>query len=80
MWLRDALPQHLIRARVHVRVFIYGYDSQLIESDSFQEISDLGRSFKNIIVQLTQNGATSKPRNLVLLGHSLGGILVKQVR
>ena len=78
MWLRDSLPQHLAGAKVQARVFIYGYDSRLIESDSFQEISDLGAEFKNKLVQLTQN-SPAQTRRLILLGHSLGGILVKTV-
>lgn len=80
MWLRDALPQHLSQARINARVFIYGYDSQLIESDSFQEITDLGREFKNKMVQLTQSSTLSATSRLIVLGHSLGGIIVKQVR
>lgn len=78
MWLRDALPRDLSRAGVHARVLIYGYDSRLIKSDSFEEISDLGSTFERKIVQLTQDATGSVNRNLILLGHSLGGILVKQ--
>lgn len=79
MWVRDALPQHLAQAGIHARVFTYGYDSQLIKSDSFQEISDLGLEFMNKMVQLTQSSAALGMKRLILIGHSLGGILVKQV-
>lgn len=46
MWLRDSLPSDIPQARI----FIYGYDTQTIDSDSFQNISDLGQQLKNEIV------------------------------
>lgn len=79
MWVRDALPQRLAQAGVHARVFVYGYDSQLIKSDYFSEIPDLGLEFKNMMVRLTQSSAASGMNRLILIGHDLGGILVKQV-
>ena len=41
MWLRDALPNDLAGARV----IIYGHDSQLHDSNSFQDFKALGQSF-----------------------------------
>lgn len=79
MWVRDALPQHLAETGVHARVFVYGYDSQLTKSGSFQEFLDLGLELKNKMVQLTQSSVASGMIPLILIGHSLGGILVKQV-
>jgi hypothetical protein len=38
MWLRDSLPYDLPDARV----FLYGYDTNLLQSQTFQDIDDLG--------------------------------------
>lgn len=70
MWLRDALPKDLPNARI----LIYGYDTLLIGSESFQTIPDLGVWLRNAISVVREN--VRKP--LVLLGHSLGGIVMKE--
>ncbi|KAI8959655.1 hypothetical protein F5Y11DRAFT_297789 [Daldinia sp. FL1419] len=72
MWIRDALPQSLR----NVRPILYGYDTTLVESLSFQTIFDLALG---LISQLKANGytlPTCKP--LAFLAHSLGGIVLKQ--
>ncbi|KAI1442947.1 hypothetical protein F5Y02DRAFT_395013 [Annulohypoxylon stygium] len=72
MWIRDALPMSL----PHLRPIIYGYDSKLLESHSFQSTFDLAVA---LISQLKANGWESpmcKP--LAFLAHSLGGIILKQ--
>lgn len=71
MWLRDVLPEHFPLARI----FIYGYDSKLTETQNFQEIPDLALNFRNDMSNLV----AAKPRQLILIGHSLGGIIVKEV-
>ena len=49
MWLRDSLPADL----PGVQVLLYGYDTRLLESHSFQGIEDIARrlreSTKNIL-------------------------------
>jgi hypothetical protein len=42
MWLRDAFPLDFPNARV----LIYGYDTQLVRSSSFQNLTDLGRALQ----------------------------------
>jgi hypothetical protein len=42
MWLRDALPLDVPGARI----LIYGYDTRLIRSSSFQNLTDLGRALQ----------------------------------
>jgi len=72
MWLRDQLPHDF----PNVRVLIYGYDTRLLRSDSFQTIDDLAVS---LIAQLRGIGKTqtfTKP--LLIFAHSLGGLLVKK--
>jgi hypothetical protein len=42
MWLRDALPLDFPNARI----LIYGYDTWLVRSSSFQNLTDLGRALQ----------------------------------
>ena len=46
MWLRDALPLDLKGAQV----WIYGYDVQLVNSTSFQDLEALASAFRRILV------------------------------
>ena len=72
MWLRDALPQYLPNARV----LIYGYDSKLAGSYSFQNLSDVGSRLRaSLRVAL---GPVSRDRPLIFIAHSLGGLVLKQ--
>ncbi|CAG9984807.1 unnamed protein product [Clonostachys byssicola] len=69
MWIRDELPDLL----TGIRFIIYGYDTKLPQSKSFQTLSDLAISF---IASLQAGDWVSKP--LLFLAHSLGGVLMKQ--
>ena len=71
MWLADSLPRDMPGARV----MIYGYQSGLQHSNSFAHLGDYARSLQVAISGLLQS-ENAKP--LVLLGHSLGGLLVKE--
>ncbi|KAL0263054.1 hypothetical protein SLS55_002029 [Diplodia seriata] len=75
MWLRDALPYNLPQARI----FIYGFDTQLPNSQSFQSLDDLGKGFIDLALEAITTAQTSPSpqRRLILLGHSLGGLIVK---
>lgn len=42
VWLRDALPSDTPNARI----LTYGYNSQLVGSESFQSLTDLGRTLQ----------------------------------
>ncbi|KAJ8119550.1 hypothetical protein ONZ43_g3523 [Nemania bipapillata] len=72
MWIRDALP----RALPMMRAILYGYDTTLIRSNSFQTIGDLASSLVNHIKANGWYLADSK--RLVFLAHSLGGIVLKE--
>ncbi|KAG8350059.1 hypothetical protein FVEN_g11795 [Fusarium venenatum] len=75
MWLRDDLPISM----PNCRVFIYGYNTQLQESSSFQSLEDLGIAFKDALRYLVKaNRKRGHPKSLVLLGHSLGGLVIKE--
>ncbi|KAH6989107.1 hypothetical protein BKA56DRAFT_611392 [Ilyonectria sp. MPI-CAGE-AT-0026] len=67
MWLRDALP----RLRPDMRTILYGYDTTLTESNSFKSIKDIAWS-------LIENLKCMKPKPLVVIAHSLGGIIFQE--
>lgn len=71
MWLRDYLPRTL----QGTRSIIYGYDTRLISSQSFQTLEDLAISFISKLRSAEFNAPSSKP--LSFIAHSLGGILLK---
>ena len=70
MWLSDSLPQDWPTARV----MIYGYESGLERSTSFANLGDLASSLRIAIMRLR----SESKRRLVLIGHSLGGLLIKE--
>ncbi|KAL6807500.1 hypothetical protein GGI42DRAFT_245801 [Trichoderma sp. SZMC 28013] len=72
MWIRDTLP-HLVPK---VKFILYGYDTKLAGSKSFQTVPDIALS---LIHTLQQGGwAGTDPRKLIFFAHSLGGIVLKE--
>ncbi|GKZ39023.1 hypothetical protein AbraIFM66950_011681 [Aspergillus brasiliensis] len=71
MWILDELA----RSEQSVRAILYGYDTRLEGSQSFQTISDLARQ---LIEQLLAYRAPGSVTPLAFLAHSLGGLVVKQ--
>lgn len=77
MWLRDSLPYDLTsETKPIARVMIYGYDSTVAESKSMQNFEDFATKF-NASLQTLMNTTTIRP--IILIGHSLGGLIIKQV-
>lgn len=72
MWLRDQLPNDF----KNMRVMTYGYDTALFDSESLQDIDDLARTFITHLKTIGRAEISATP--LVLLAHSLGGIIVKR--
>lgn len=80
MWLRDSLPYDLTwesTDRPMARVMIYGYGSTVAQSKSIQNLEDLSISFHNSLLAWTSAPTTGRP--IILVAHSLGGLIVKQV-
>ena len=72
MWLRDRLPRDVLQ----LRSLIYGYDTKLFKSHSFQNLDDIALS---LIASLKEMRRSSTPTNsLFFLAHSLGGIVLKR--
>lgn len=69
MWIRDALP----KALPNVRAVLFGYDTTLVNSNSFQTIADLASS---VLEKLKASDFGKRP--LIFLTHSLGGIVFKE--
>jgi predicted alpha/beta hydrolase len=79
MWLRDSLPFDLTldtSDQPIARVMIYGYDSVVAESKSTQNLEDLATGFIGSL-QILANASIIRP--IILIGHSLGGLIIKQV-
>ncbi|KAH7130945.1 hypothetical protein EDB81DRAFT_129655 [Dactylonectria macrodidyma] len=72
VWLRDFLPDE-VRG---IRVSLYGYDTSLLNSESKDSIEDLGTRFLEVLKDFRRN--TENPRPIIFIGHSLGGLLIKE--
>ena len=72
MWLRNALPDHLPKARI----LIYGYDTRLADSSSFQNLADVASRFR--VALKLHLGTLPRNRPLIFIAHSLGGLVLKQ--
>jgi hypothetical protein len=64
MWLRDSLPFDL----PGVRIMLYGYETQLHGSQSFQDLEALATTFRLDIEAIS--GATSVDNNVSTLKRS----------
>lgn len=71
MWLTNDLPRDIPAARV----MIFGYESQLPDSRSHVQLDDLAVLLQLAISRILR---FEKRKPLLLIGHSLGGLLVKQ--
>jgi hypothetical protein len=79
MWLRDSLPHDLTLETNNqpiARIMIYGYESTVAGSESMQNLEDFATKF-NASLQMLANATTTRP--IILIGHSLGGLIIKQV-
>ena len=72
MWLRDLLPKDL----PSIRSIIYGYDTTLLMSDSFQTVDDIALSLTVKLRIIDRSSPSAKPS--IFLAHSLGGIVLKR--
>jgi hypothetical protein len=71
MWLRDGLPIDL----PSIPTIIYGYDTALGGSESFQTIQDVAIAFVSRLATTGRSSPSAKP--VIFLAHSLGGFVLK---
>lgn len=71
LWLRDDLPQHV----PETRIFLYEYNSTAVygkDRDTF-----IGKANELLeAIRIERDDVESRP--ILLLGHSMGGLLIKQ--
>ncbi|TVY49381.1 Protein SERAC1 [Lachnellula occidentalis] len=73
LWLRDFLPNDLPRARV----MVFGYDATPIFANSTAGIVEHARDLLRCLVEMRE-GRDETKRPLIFIGHSLGGLVIKQ--
>ncbi|KAI1330215.1 hypothetical protein F5Y16DRAFT_31561 [Xylariaceae sp. FL0255] len=73
LWLRDWLSKDVL----NIRVLLYGYDTKLLKSNAKSSLEDLGRSFLESLTAFRTSDKTER-RPIILLGHSMGGLLIKE--
>lgn len=71
MWLRDDLPNHIPLARI----FLYIYDATAVYGNDQATFSDKANELLEAI-RVKRGGVES--RRILFLGHSMGGLLIKQ--
>lgn len=79
VWLQDALPYDITNNDSHHpmgRIMIYGHNSAVPRSSSVQGIDDLSSALHSGLLALMQ---APQPKPIVLMGHSLGGLIIKKV-
>lgn len=79
VWLRDILPAQLVDTETRqpmARVMTYGYQSILNEANGRMTLEALGTAFIKVFTALS-NSSQIKPT--ILIGHSFGGLVIKQV-
>jgi hypothetical protein len=69
MWLRDRIPKDI----PGMRVVVYGYDTSLLNSQSFQTLHDLSQDFITTLGSVYMD----ETNPFVFLAHSLGGVILK---
>ncbi|KAM3429156.1 hypothetical protein MY4824_008411 [Beauveria thailandica] len=78
MWLRDSLPYGItdkVTKRPMARVIVYGHRSHVAHSTTIQGYSDISASFLHSLRPLAAETPTTP---IMFIGHSLGGIIIKQ--
>lgn len=73
VWPRDLLPKEM----KNVRVLTYGYNGSIMDTTSVAEIGDHAL---NLVGRLDDERSEphAQVRPIIFIGHSLGGIIIKQ--
>ncbi|KAI9891703.1 MAG: hypothetical protein M1814_002453 [Vezdaea aestivalis] len=75
MWLRDEITSLFPR----LRIWLYGYDSKLMDSTRIESVDDWSARFSQLLVGLRARSEAEKyDRSLIFIVHSLGGWVFKE--
>ena len=77
MWLCDSLPNDL----PNTRIMLYGYDTEVAGSHSFQKLEDLASTLRSTLQTLVPEEEVRQRyriRPIVFVAHSLGGLVFKE--
>ena len=77
-WLRDFLPGQLRDSDINPRVMCYGYDASTAFSKSVLAIHNVAEDLLDRL-RLCRKRNDEKQRPIILIAHSLGGLVVKKV-
>ncbi|ORY62117.1 uncharacterized protein BCR38DRAFT_347066 [Pseudomassariella vexata] len=72
IWLRDYLPTDVSG----IRVLLYGYNTNLLENKAKKSIEEMGKTLLESITTFRTNNGAKRP--IIFIGHSLGGLLIKE--
>ncbi|PYH81327.1 lipa and NB-ARC domain protein [Aspergillus uvarum CBS 121591] len=75
-WPRDYLPQDIPQARV----FVYGYNSNITSPQSMSTagVKDHANTLLNLLDLERDPNMNVRPPKIIFVGHSLGGLVIKQ--
>ncbi|RAL08889.1 LipA and NB-ARC domain protein [Aspergillus homomorphus CBS 101889] len=75
-WPRDFLPQDIPQARI----FVYGYNSNITnpQSMSTASVKDHANTLLNLLDLERNPQINVRPPKIIFIGHSLGGLVIKQ--
>ncbi|KAM5544196.1 hypothetical protein V8D89_001856 [Ganoderma adspersum] len=73
MWLRDSLPERVPGARI----MVYGYNANVVQDVSTGRLRTFADTFLERL-RYMREGNTAANRPLILLAHSMGGLIIKQ--
>ncbi|KAF2271228.1 uncharacterized protein EI97DRAFT_408568, partial [Westerdykella ornata] len=78
-WVSDFLPQDIPAAfHTDVRIFFYNYDSYWKRDAVQARLWSLGKSLLDHITSEIRGTEEDRTRNLVFVGHSYGGLVIKR--
>lgn len=75
LWLRDLLPNDMNTTRI----MTFGYDANVFTKARSARSLNFAENLLSALKDERRHSAASKRRPLFLIGHSLGGIVVKKV-
>lgn len=77
MWLQDFLPNQLQEANLRARIMSFGYNSETALSRSVSDIEDHAGMLLHAL-KMKRTSPAQKEKPIILIAHSLGGIIVKK--